>query len=302
MALVEFFAFLWAGFVTGIGTFWEEQVIPNLGVRLAQGVAALLVLLFAWVLSSILTGWVARTLEARKVHPNARWLMQRAVRFGVLVLGFLWVLGIFNIQPATVLTVIGAFGLALGLAMQDTVKNVVAGLYLLVEGTFRIGDRVDMRGQSGRVEGTYLRHTALRTEAGWRVVIPNNLLMNEVITNRTWYTGLEGGESMRVRVVQALDAYALAAKAAEGGEEEQVTRPEPPKDLVAAISEAVRASARDLPGGLPYPSPAITVESLAGGKLTLRLDIWVKQRQEALVPLFDRLRQCLPSPDITVVE
>jgi small-conductance mechanosensitive channel len=228
--------------------------------------------------------------------------MQRAVRFGVLGLGFLWVLGIFNIQPATVLTVIGAFGLALGLAMQDTVKNVVAGLYLLVEGTFRIGDRVDMRGQSGWVEGTYLRHTALRTEAGRRVVIPNNLLMNEVIVNRTWYTGLEGGESVRVRVVQALDAYAPAGEAAEAGEEEQVVKLEVPRGLVAAITEVVRASACDLPGGLSSPSPVIVVESLAGGKLTLRLDVWTKQREEALIVLFDRLRQRLPSPDISVVE
>ena len=290
--MADFWETFVGGFLGSSGDFWQGTFAPHLDVRLGQVFAALFVLLLALFFSTVLNRGLSALLARGETPNNAQWIISRASRTAILFVGALWILGIFGMPVTTLLAVLATFGVAIALAMQDTVKNVVAGLYLLVENTLRIGDYMDMRGQSGRVDGVFLRYTAIRTDRGSRVMIPNNTLMNDMMTNRTWYAKRGRGEPIRVRVVQTLDQLASTseADAANGANA---------SDLVARYTERVRASLDALPAAAIQPE--IVLESVTGGRASLHVDMWTTNRQEVLVCLFDQLRANLPSPDISVV-
>ena len=92
--------------------------------------------------------------------------------------------------------VVGTAGLAISLSLQDVLKNLVAGLIILVERPFAIGEHIDFRTFSGIVETIELRTTVLRTPTGQRVVIPNALIFSDALVNRSAY----GRQLVRLRV------------------------------------------------------------------------------------------------------
>ena len=84
----------------------------------------------------------------------------------------------------TVVALAGVLGLAASLALQDVLKNFVAGVYLLVERPFRIGESIKVKEFSGSVETIDVRTTVLRTPEGDAIMVPNAILFAEIILNR----------------------------------------------------------------------------------------------------------------------
>jgi len=85
---------------------------------------------------------------------------------------------------APLATLIGAFGLAISLALHDTARNFVAGLYLLIERPLRMGDQIIIRSFTGRVELIGLRTTTLRAEDDEQIMMPNIMIMSEIVTKK----------------------------------------------------------------------------------------------------------------------
>src|SRR6185295_11801654 len=102
----------------------------------------------------------------------------------VLTIGVLTALGAMGIPWTTVIALASVLGLAASLAMQDVLKNFVAGVYLLVERPFRIGEWIKVREFLGSVETIDIRTTVLCTEDGTAVMVPNAILFAEIISNR----------------------------------------------------------------------------------------------------------------------
>jgi small-conductance mechanosensitive channel len=125
-----------------------------------------------------------RALVRAGADVTAVLLVGQLAYFAVLCLGAIWVLAIFSVPPAGLVAAFGAVGLAFGLSMQDVLRNLIAGLYLLVEKPFRPGDRLMVRTFEGVVETVDIRTTTLLTSAGERVVVPNAILFAEVLVNR----------------------------------------------------------------------------------------------------------------------
>ncbi|MGA9347948.1 MAG: mechanosensitive ion channel domain-containing protein [Anaerolineae bacterium] len=96
----------------------------------------------------------------------------------------LWALGMSGVHIATLATLMGALGLAISLSLQDVAKNVVAGLYLLVERPFKRGDQIAVRTFTSQVEGIDLRTTTLRTADGQQVIVPNTVILSEVVLKK----------------------------------------------------------------------------------------------------------------------
>jgi small-conductance mechanosensitive channel len=102
----------------------------------------------------------------------------------ILCAGFLIVLNVLGISIAPLLTALGVGGLAVALALQDTLANLFAGLHILVEQSIRVGDFIKLEsGQEGYVEDITWRTTRVRMLANNMVVIPNNKLSQSVVTN-----------------------------------------------------------------------------------------------------------------------
>jgi small conductance mechanosensitive channel len=116
-------------------------------------------------------------------------------------------LGILGAPPATLVTILGAFGLAFSLAVQDILKNFFSGIYLLLERPFRVGDTIKVKDQQGLVEHIGVRTTTLRTAENVRVLVPNAIVFAEVVSNQTYAQPLaEPDESSGQREPDAVAA------------------------------------------------------------------------------------------------
>jgi len=141
--------------------------------------------LFVWRLASWARLTFLHATTSRNADPNVRLVTGRLVYGGILGAGLVWVLGILGVEQASMLATFGACGLALSLATQDILKSFFAGLYLLFEKPFLIGDEVQIKEYVGRVENVGFRATALRTADNVLVIVPNSVVFADVVSNRS---------------------------------------------------------------------------------------------------------------------
>src|SRR5262249_606219 len=143
---------------------------------------------------------------------------------GLIVILALWGAGI--VFPVAL---IGAITVALSLALQDMLKNLVAGIYLLLERPFTLGDRIILSPYTGEVEDIEMRYTALRTADGQRVIIPNSMLFSSAVVN--------------------LSAYERRRSAF------TVTVPDIGSNAIERAEAQIRAALHELPNVLENPAP-----------------------------------------------
>jgi small conductance mechanosensitive channel len=147
-------------------------------------VGAILILIGGWIVSRLLARWVRGLLmRTRRVDETVVGFFSGFVRYGVMLLVIVMVLGQFGVQTASIITALGAAGLAIGLALQGTLQNIAAGIMLLVLRPFRVGEYIDAGGLSGTVHEIGLFATELRTLDGLYRMAPNSLLWNVPVTN-----------------------------------------------------------------------------------------------------------------------
>ena len=160
---------------------------------------ALLIVLVALLLASLLKRWVVRLLTRTTSNTNVAVLLGNLVQVGIIIVGIVAALPVVGVQWASVAALVGAAGLAISLSLQDLLKNVVAGIYILMEQPFRIGDRISVKDVTGVVQGIELRTTLLRTDEHLQVVVPNNTVLNEIITNRSASSLVRASVQMRLK-------------------------------------------------------------------------------------------------------
>ncbi|MBI1968346.1 mechanosensitive ion channel family protein [Candidatus Woesearchaeota archaeon] len=111
-------------------------------------------------------------------------LLHKVLRVLFVIIGSLWVLHLWEIDITPYLAGVGISGLVLGLALQDSLKNVFGGIMLLLDQTFRIGDKVRLEdGMTGTVHDVGLRSTKLVTPDNEIIFVPNGYLANSRIQN-----------------------------------------------------------------------------------------------------------------------
>jgi small-conductance mechanosensitive channel len=157
---------------------WAQTNWPNL-------LQALLFALATLVALSIVQRWSGSAMRRARVDTGTQILVRRFLSVGIFVAGFLIVLGTLGASPAGLVTVVGAVGLAFSLAIQDILKNFFAGVYLLLERPFRVGDRVKVKDQEGTVENIGVRTTTLRTAENVQILVPNALIFSEIVANQS---------------------------------------------------------------------------------------------------------------------
>ena len=162
---------------------WFQSFIEQLSAGLQNHLSRLITAGVVLVLG-LAVAFIARRIVhhlLRRADPEAGLFASRMTYIGVLIAACLLALGVSGVHIAALATLLGALGLAVSLSLQDVAKNVVAGLYLLVERPFRRGDQIMVRTFTGQVEVIDLRTTTLRTDDGQQVIVPNTIIMSEVI-------------------------------------------------------------------------------------------------------------------------
>lgn len=153
------------------------------GLR-AMFVVVLMVL--AWTISGWLSSIVQKGLTRVKFDQTLTLFLARLVRWGILFLTALSCLSYFGIETTSFAAVIGAAGLAIGLAFQGTLSNFAAGAMLLIFRPYKVGDTITSGNYQGVVAEIALFTTEMNTLDGRHVIIPNSSIFGSVIENITY--------------------------------------------------------------------------------------------------------------------
>jgi small conductance mechanosensitive channel len=167
---------------------WEQIALASghfLEVWVSRLLLAFAVGLLAWRSAHWARSSFERAATRTAADANARLLAARLIYGAILALGLVWVLGLLGMDQASILATFGAIGLALSLAVQDILKSFFAGLYLLFERPFLIGDEIQVKEHVGRVEHVGFRATSIRTQDNVLVLVPNAIVFAEVVRNLT---------------------------------------------------------------------------------------------------------------------
>ena len=151
-----------------------------------QVARAVLVLVVSIIGLRVTLNWSGSAMRRARVDTGTQILVKRGLVITFVIVTVLLVLGILGVNSVSLVTVAGAVGLAFSLAVQDILKNFFAGVYLLLERPFRVGDTIQVKDQQGVVENIGVRTTMLRTPDNIQVLVPNTVVFAEVVSNHTY--------------------------------------------------------------------------------------------------------------------
>lgn len=160
---------------------WMVSATANL-------LTAFLILFVAFVVS----GWVSRRIRNvatryKRVDQTLFSFLGALARYAILAFAAVFVLNRFGIQTTSIVAIIGAAGLAIGLALQGTLTNIAAGVMMVIFRPIRIGDFVEVGGFTGTVKEISLMVTELATVGNVQIIIPNSQVWGSPITNYSSY-------------------------------------------------------------------------------------------------------------------
>ncbi len=223
--------------VTGLLNF-----VPRLG-------SAILVYLIARLISSSAARLIRRSMEAQKRDVELILLLEMLTRWGILALGI--VLALEQLAPGRFSSLIAGLGIAgftIGFALQDVAKNFVAGILLLIQQPFEIGDAIEVSDFGGTVLDISLRATELRTWDGRRVFIPNGDIFVSPIVNFS--------RAMRRRIEISIGVA-------------------PDSDLDHVARVTLDTIAKKVSGVLTDPAPQVIFSQFGESTIDLKVLYWI---------------------------
>lgn len=211
---------------------WRTLLV-TWGLRI---VAAVVILVVGLHLAKWITRLAERGLARASVEPTAVQFLRKVAYVALLVLLALTVLSVFNVPMTSAFAVLGAAGLAIGLALKDSLSNIASGVMLVTLKPFRVGDIVTINNESGKVEEISIFQTRLRGADNQTIVLPNSLVTTDSIINLT------PGTMRRIELVIGIaydaDIDVARARALEVMHADPRVLPDPPPDvLVYALAD-----------------------------------------------------------------
>lgn len=210
--------------------------------------AALVVFVVSLYLSGLAAGGVSRALRVRKTDPELSLLLVRLTKGAVIVVGAIIALQQVNFDLTAFLAGLGIVGFTIGFALQDVSKNLAAGVLLLIQQPFNIGDAVEVGEHAGVVTDISMRATELRTWDGVRVLIPNG----EVFVKATKIFSHAPRRRLTLRVGVAYNS-----------------------DL-DLVSRTVQSALESIPGVVTDdPAPKVVFENFGDSSINLSAYFWI---------------------------
>jgi len=164
---------------------WETHSVVLLGL-VKSLIAAAFIVIIGIILSKGLRRLLARAETARlNGDKTAIPLLQALVRYGIIIICVIMILNVFGVNTASLLAVLGAAGIAIGLALKDTLGNIAAGIILLLQGSFRKGEFIEFGDYMGTIKEINLFTTILETPDGIYISAPNSSIWGSPLKNYT---------------------------------------------------------------------------------------------------------------------
>lgn len=247
----------------GLTVGWNE--ISGLGISLdpSSFFAGLIVLTVAWVLNKLSNKAVEKAINKRSDHAHAEFTAKKATSYAIYTIAGFAILGAFGVPLSALSTFLGLIGLGLSFALRDTIANFIAGLMIMVNQPFKVGDQIETQGEEGTVKNIRIRATDIRTYDGKLVIIPNSQLYNDVVINNTAY------DERRFKVIVGV------------GYDDDVQKA---KELAEETLEEIEEIEDE-------PASQVLVEELGGSSVNLQLRGWTKPSKANMVAVTSDVTQ-----------
>ncbi|WP_394907573.1 mechanosensitive ion channel family protein [uncultured Mesonia sp.] len=213
--------------------------LPNL-------LAAIVILIIGWWLSKVIVKYVRKILSKKDYGIALEQFLTKIIEYTLKILVFITAINQIGIETTSIIAVIGAAGLAIGLALQGSLANFAGGVIIVILKPFRIGDWIEAQGVSGSVKEISLFYTKINTFGNQLVTVPNGPLANDNIINYT----VEGKRKDAITIGISYDADIKQAK-----------------DILENLMLEQENIMRD-------PEPQVVVTELADNSVNLSLRFW----------------------------
>lgn len=245
--------------------------------NLAYLTGAIAVLVIGVILARVLSRWADRALTGSdRIEPTVARFLSNIIKYALWVVVAVTVLTQFGVQTTSIIAALGGLALAVGLALQGTLSNVAAGVMILIQRPFRVGEYITAGTVAGTVQAIGLFTTEVLQLDGLYVMVPNNELWNKAVVNHS---------RMPTRRFELLVNIAY-------------------EDDLKTARAAMLALAEADPRVLAEPAPVAFVAGLADNSVRLGLRVWCKTGDylalswaltEAVKLEFDRLGITIPT-------
>lgn len=155
---------------------WIQELLPNL-------IGAILILIIGMWLSGVVAQFISKTMQRAKIGDTVISFVNSFVKIGMKVLVVIAAIGTLGFNIASIITALGAATVAIGLALQDCLKNVASGIMILINKPFKVGDYLEANGLQGTVKRIDISSTHLLTPDNKEVIMPNSGLSASNIVN-----------------------------------------------------------------------------------------------------------------------
>ena len=171
--------------ILGLHFATQNSRIPRVDIKYLPRTLAVLWIISLTMALSRFAGNVVRFYGGRvTAAQSVTSLTQKLAQLAVVILGIVWMLHVFDVNLTTVLTTLGVGGLAVALALQDTLSNLFAGFYVSISGLIHLGDYIKLNtGEEGYVTDINWRCTTMRGGSNNLIVVPNSKLGQAIYTN-----------------------------------------------------------------------------------------------------------------------
>ncbi len=159
------------------------ELITFFEVNLIRIITVIIVFIVGLIVIKFTLKFIKNRFEKSKVDPTMHRFILSITKVALYVLLFVILLQSCGVEMTSIIAVIGAAGLAISLAIQDTLTNIASGFIILASKPFEKGDYVDLNGTEGEVAHITIMHTKLNTIDNKAIFVPNKLVVSEQITN-----------------------------------------------------------------------------------------------------------------------
>jgi small conductance mechanosensitive channel len=165
-----------------VNSFWDKinDVVITFGPRL---IGAIITLIIGWWIIGIIQRSMRKSFEKREMEPSLRGFLNSMIGILLKVLLLISVIGMIGVQMTSFIAILGAVGLAVGMALSGTLQNFAGGVIILLFKPFKVGDYIEAQGHSGSVNEIQIFNTILKTPDNKTIIIPNGGLSTGSMIN-----------------------------------------------------------------------------------------------------------------------
>jgi len=223
------------------------QLFTRVLLYLPNIIAATVILLLAYFFYRIARYFILRTFKRSGVGKSVSVAIVKSLRLIFMGTGLVVAADQMGIKVITLISTLGVAGIAIGLAAQQTISNMIAGIIILVDRPFKEGDFVELDDVYGQVESITMRSTLLRTLDNTTVDLPNHKIIESKIVNHSKYPAI------RVRIPFGI-AY---------------------KEFIPKAQEIVLKILEEIPQILKNPAPEVNVTNIGESSIDMELMVWI---------------------------